>query len=814
MSASQHHLGQYELQECLARDAISEVWKAFDTQQRRYVAVKILHISTQNQAAPDVSQRFLQEAHRLTSLRHPTIASVLDVQISQEQDMMIHTATIIMEYIEGQSLTEYIQATSGAGKIIPPQDILRILFPIASAIDYAHQQGVIHGALRPSCIILDKRNPSLAVGDPKLAGFGTNAIQSPLTLPLKDVYYISPERARGHTENARSDVYSLGVMLYEMCTGTHPFEGETPTEVMMQHIHANPTSPALINPHILPALTSVIMRSLAKDPAARHPSATALIVATARAFNIPTQEILSQTGSLMGTTFNIATLDAAYQDPMNSPTYLSPLPQIQSNSGMLPALTNQQTVMQVPSRAVPNPVTPLPGINTGGIPTIIPGYPQSQQPSQQYPAISSGPPSQPGLSGQMAQLPRSPQQPPPLVSSPIPVKAPPPARKRTRNWLIALAAILLLVIIGSAAGILYQNTHEQAAANPPVVGHAYFVSSGQLHENTTKGITDRLQVALNNIPDPQPGKSYYIWLLADNDSQTGISPILLGSSPHGGRINLFYAGNTDHANLLENYSRILVTQEDTQNPPSNPSLDAQTWKYQAAFSQIKKGNPPYSLLDHFRHLMAQDPKLKAVGLTGGLDMWLFHNTQKILEEAGSIRDAASSNNAPFMRRQLIRMLDYLDGSQYVRTEKLPSDLPAVMIDQNQARVALLEFDPQNQDPPGYLKHIGNHLREIVESPGVTPEQKALAIRINTALNNVQAWLEAVHNDAARLIQMTPQQLTAPENVKLLDDLFTQANNAFVGQTDPNTDLVKEGVVQIHYSIQGLATFDIQPYSAQ
>src|SRR6266567_5909660 len=254
MSASQRNIGHYELQECLTRDAISEVWKAFDTQQRRYVAVKILHVSAQNpQTSPDILQRFLNEAHNLTSLRHPNIAPILDVQISQGPDTIISTAAIIMEYIEGQSLADYIQATSRAGKIPAPQEIIRILAPVASAIDYAHQQGIVHGAIRPSSILLDKRNPSRQVpGEPKLIGFGTNTIQMPLTLPLKDVYYISPERAQGHTENARSDIYSLGVVLYEMCTGTHPFEGETPTEVMMQHIHANPTSPALINPHILP----------------------------------------------------------------------------------------------------------------------------------------------------------------------------------------------------------------------------------------------------------------------------------------------------------------------------------------------------------------------------------------------------------------------------------------------------------------------------------------------------------------------------------------------------------------------------------
>jgi hypothetical protein len=186
-------------------------------------------------------------------------------------------------------------------------------------------------------------------------------------------------------------------------------------------------------------------------------------------------------------------------------------------------------------------------------------------------------------------------------------------------------------------------------------------------------------------------------------------------------------------------------------------------------------------------------------MAGGLDIQLFRNTLKVLEEAGSIRDARSGGETAFMRRQLVRMLGYLDGVPYVKMEHLPADLPPVMVDPIKAHMGLLEVTSM-QNPSGYLKEIGDHLRELVSVPGVTPEQRTLAIRINAVLNTVQFWLQAVHNDAAKLIHMMPQQLLAPATVPLLDDLFTQANNAFVGQTDPNTNQVRVGEVQVHYDI--------------
>ncbi len=343
------------------------------------------------------------------------------------------------------------------------------------------------------------------------------------------------------------------------------------------------------------------------------------------------------------------------------------------------------------------------------------------------------------------------------------------------------------------------------------------MSSGLLSSNNSnQGITDELQINLQNLPDPQPGKRYYAWLL--NDQQIELPAVAIGPLPlNHQQVTMTYR-DPQHNNLLANYNRFLITEEDAQQPPTNPSLDTNTWRYNAVFSitpnPADKANH-FSLFDHLRHLLSQDPKLKRVGLGGGLDIWLFRNVNKVLEAAGSARDAqkgctSDPNNTAcaFIHRSLVRVLDYLDGSTYIYTDVSP-DTP-LLIDPTIARVALLESDVVHQQPPGYLEHVGAHLREIVISPGVTPAQRALAVRITQAINNVQSWLDAVHADAVKLVRMDNSQLSQPAALSLLNDLFTQANHAFVGQFDPNTSTVKEGVVQIHYNSQGLATFEVAP----
>jgi hypothetical protein len=373
---------------------------------------------------------------------------------------------------------------------------------------------------------------------------------------------------------------------------------------------------------------------------------------------------------------------------------------------------------------------------------------------------------------------------------------------------------VLLALLVSAFGAYFYYTRIAAPPAAPVVGHAFFVSSGLLNQHSTQGVTDGLQINLANIPAPQPGKSYYAWLLSEHP--TDVPAIALGPlTVDNGRVTKTYT-DPNHNNLLANYARLLITEENAGQIPVNPSLDMTTWRYYDVFSRTPNPNDienHFTVLDHLRHLLAQDPKLLKAGLIGGLDIWLFRNTTKILENAGSARDAQKQcatdpGSCAFVQRAAVRILDYLDGSAYVQRD-VPPGTP-LLIDPTVARVAFLTFDPVNQQPPGYFLHIGNHLRELAQSPGVTPDQRALAIRINNAINNVQSWMQLVHADAVKLVQMNNAQLAQPAALSILNDMVKQANFAFVGQFDPNTSTVREGAVQIHYNIQGLATFEVTP----
>lgn len=812
-------LGKYELQERLGQGGMAEVWKALDTQLQRHVAIKILHANLQED--PSFISRFEREAQLIASLHHPNIVQIHDFQVSRPPESDSTIAYMVMSYVEDQTLADYIANTSARGQYPSPVEVVNLFTSISLAIDYAHQKGMVHRDIKPANILLDKHNTTLnSMGEPILTDFGlakllgtSSSTQSvaQMSTPL----YTSPEQARGYPGNERSDLYALGVILYEVVTGVTPFRGDTPVAIVTQHLNATPPSPARFNPNIPPALTMVLLQSLAKDPNKRFPSASSMTAAVADALNVPVPESLGQ--------------PAYPKDAPDMPTYLAPAdslsqPEMTSSAGQspLPYSTPASSSGQTPA------TTPAGGGSSSGASSqsqsaqspLPPNY------SQPHPGVTPGGPGgtgyPPGTSQPSTPLPGTPSIPP----------TPPPSHpgRPWRDWYTALIVLFIIALIGSGTASYFlffrNNTNNVQSSPTSLVGHAFFVSSGQLNPTSAQGIADQLELDLQNIPDPAPGKGYYAWLLADRQPKAEVDPLqptpqftlplLLTSTPlpvKQGSVSFFFKGTSQHDNLFSLTSRMLITEEDTNGTPRGPAADRSTWRYYAEIPQTPYGDPPLSALDHIRHLFYKETKVAVLGLPGGLDIWLFRNTEKLLEWAVSARDDynAQGTNAVLMHNQFVRILDYLDGSPNVH---LDTNEP-VFADPIASRVALLSVDPTQQNetdlpnnPPGYLDHVPLHLDGVVKAPDATPELRKLAAHIIDSLNNVKKWLNEARMYAQQLVKMDSNQLSQPAALTTIDKLLTDVTYAYIGQLDPQTNTVILGIIHVHYDVQQLAALNL------
>ncbi len=828
-------LGKYELQERLGHGGMAEVWKAFDTQLRRYVAIKLLHANLQ--ADPDFVTRFEREAQAVASLRHPNIVQIHDFQVSEPPESASTTPYMVMSYIEGQTLATYIANTSVRGKIPSPTEIVNLFSSISLAVDYAHSKGMIHRDIKPANILLDRhnvvRNP---MGEPILTDFGLAKLLgvsagTMTAAQLGTPVYTSPEQARGYAGNERSDLYALGVILYEMVTGVRPFRGDTPLAILAQHRDVMPTSPVLLNPNIPPALTMVIMTALAKDPNARYARATTMTAAIAEALNVPLPGGSGQTGYV--------------QDIRTMPTYISS-PGLQSGGSAAlptPSLPSQAAItpaFAAPSEALSSAPTAMtagsnPGVGAPGniTPRFEPAQPSITPEAQQPSVISAS-----AVSTATAS-PANALQTPATPGAPGVPALPPSQQKPRRKWkglYTALAILIILVLLGSGVGayFLFFPTHHNTPVDLPVAGgEAFFLSSGQLDVSTAQGIADELEIVLHNVPAPQSGKSYYIWLLGDRNPHVEANPFLpppqfslplsLGKLTYtGGNITFFYHDphNYDLASVV---SRLLITEEDSNGTPRGPAANRSAWRYYAEIPQTPYGSPPLSALDHIRHLFYKETVVNVLGLPGGLDTWLFRNTEKVMEWAISARDdyqpqPASSTNYAIIHPLFDDILDYLDGAPNVHIDT-PDGITA---DPTISQVALLSVTPAQQqgselanDPPGYVDHVQLHVKGVVDAPDATPQMRAVGKQIIAALNNdVKPWLEQVRAYAQQLVKMDSVQLGQPSTLTMLDSLVAFATYAYIGKLDPNTNTVVPGVLQAHYLMQQLATLTITPHLPQ
>ena len=275
---------RYEIIEKIGSGGMADVYKARCNLLNRYVAIKVL----KDEFAQDETfvKRFRAEAQAAASLTHPNIVSVYDV--GQENGINY----IVMELLESRTLKDYIEE-HGA---LDSDSVLKISAQVASALEAAHKSHIIHRDIKPQNIVLNKNMVA------KVTDFGIAKISSAATITtssntMGSVHYFSPEHAKGGYTDERSDIYSLGVVMYEMSTGKLPFNADSPVSVALKHIQEQPVEPIKVNPNVSVALNSIILKAMQKLPSDRYQSATSMLADIYVALKEPDNKLIARNNS-------------------------------------------------------------------------------------------------------------------------------------------------------------------------------------------------------------------------------------------------------------------------------------------------------------------------------------------------------------------------------------------------------------------------------------------------------------------------------------------------------------------------------------
>ncbi len=274
--------GRYEMVEKVGNGGMSTVYKAVDKVLKRNVAIKILR--DEFTTDEEFIKRFEVEAQSAARLTHPNIVSIYDVGVEE------NLYYIVMELIQGKTLKEIIIEEKGP---LPWKWSVNVAIQIASALETAHKNNIIHRDIKPHNIIITED------GIAKVTDFGiakavSNSTITAFGTTIGSVHYFSPEHARGGFTDAKSDLYSLGVVMYEMLTGKVPFDADTPVSVALKHMQEEPEEPIEVNPNIPTAINKIIMKALQKDVTLRYQSATDMLVDLRKALKDPNGEFVEE----------------------------------------------------------------------------------------------------------------------------------------------------------------------------------------------------------------------------------------------------------------------------------------------------------------------------------------------------------------------------------------------------------------------------------------------------------------------------------------------------------------------------------------
>lgn len=263
-------LGKYRVLEALGRGGMAQVYRAYHPQLDRYVAVKVLRSDLVEQ--DEFLGRFRREAQAVSGLRHPAIVQVFDFDVQDDIYYMV------MELLEGDTLRARLNQYRVKGERMPLPEILRILKDVLGGLQYAHSEGVIHRDLKPANIMLTRRGQAVLTdfGIAQIVGATQYTVSGALMGTLN---YMAPEQGLKAICDARSDIYSLGIVFYEMLTGYTPFDADTPLAILLKHLNDPLPLPTQVDPSLPIALEQIVLKTLAKEPADRFQIAAEMLAA-------------------------------------------------------------------------------------------------------------------------------------------------------------------------------------------------------------------------------------------------------------------------------------------------------------------------------------------------------------------------------------------------------------------------------------------------------------------------------------------------------------------------------------------------------
>jgi eukaryotic-like serine/threonine-protein kinase len=254
-------LDHYRIDSLVARSGMASIFRATDLRDDRAVAIKIPH--PEMEADPIFFDRFKREEEIGKKLDHPGVVKVFNSDDRSQHYM-------VLEWVDGRLLRQIMNEA----RILPQQRAIRITLGLCKALEYIHSQGVVHRDLKPENIMVDQNDNVKLIDFGIAANVGSRRLTfAKLTQAMGTPDYISPEQVKGKRGDARTDIYTLGIMFYEMLTGKVPFTGPNPFVIMNERLLNNPIPPREVNPAISPELQEIIYRALEREPSKRYPNA-------------------------------------------------------------------------------------------------------------------------------------------------------------------------------------------------------------------------------------------------------------------------------------------------------------------------------------------------------------------------------------------------------------------------------------------------------------------------------------------------------------------------------------------------------------